>query len=144
MLTDGRTRPLHFGFATPVRPNALQRILYGNTLDEFVKIDVIAHKLLENLPRIPDILFVESPELVRVRRITRFAVAALLNSHSDAGESPNLSHVRFSVEESAEDNDQVASMVNSLSTSVNLTDPFGRVREALKEALKEASKKGKA
>jgi hypothetical protein len=107
MLTDSRTRPLHFGFATPIRPGTLQRLLYGGTLDEYIKVDVIANKLVNELPRVPDVIFVESPELVAVRRIVQFPVAALSRSHEVDGNA-NLSVVQFSTGENSSDHDQVA------------------------------------
>lgn len=144
MLTDSRTRPLHFGFATPIRPGTLQRLLYGNTLDEFIKVDVIGKKLVHEMPRVPDVMFVDSPELVSVRRITSFPVAALSRSQTDESKTSNLSVIQFSVGDFSEDHDRIAPLVNALETSVNLVDPFGRMREALKEALKEASKTGRS
>jgi hypothetical protein len=138
MLTDSRTRPLHFAFATPVKPGTLQKLLYGGTLDEFVKVDVIAKKLIAELPRVPDVLFVESPELVAVRRVSKNPVASLTPSQTDESGNNNLSVVRFSTGEYTEDHDRVAPLIDALETSANLLDPFARMRDALKEALKAA------
>jgi hypothetical protein len=61
LLTDNRARPLHFAFVQPVKPTKMQRILYGSTLDEQIKIDVITQKLWQGLPNPPDVLFVDAP-----------------------------------------------------------------------------------
>ena len=143
MLTDSRTRPLHFAFATPVRPTPLQKLLYGTTLDEYVRIDVIGKKLIPDLPRVPDVMFVETADSRAIRRVTPFPVAILSKSQ---GESPNtgaFSGVVFSTGDSRDDHEIVAPLISAIDGSINLLEPFGRMREALKEALKTAQKSEK-
>jgi hypothetical protein len=87
MMTDSRTRPLHFGFATPIRPGTIQRLLYGSTFEEYVKVDVISNKLIHELPHVPDVMFVENADLLAVRRVAAFPVVSLSRpvsvTHSD-------------------------------------------------------------
>src|SRR5581483_5911743 len=77
LLTDNRARPLHFSFVQPIKPTTMQRLLYGSTLDEFIKVDVIAQKLWQGLPNRPDVLFVDSPDLIAARRISGIPTAQL-------------------------------------------------------------------
>ena len=41
LITDATGRPLHFTYVSPVRPTTMQRLLYGKTLTEHTKVDVI-------------------------------------------------------------------------------------------------------
>ena len=136
MLTDFRARPLHFSFVSPVRPTRLQRILYGSTLNEHLKIDVIAGKLLKDIPQLPDVLFVDAPELLLVRRITE-SPTALLTKSSDSEPKPGkLSMLEYNTGSNIADQEIVGQILAALETVVDLIEPFTRMREALKEAIK--------
>ncbi|MFH1110836.1 MAG: hypothetical protein V1790_16810 [Planctomycetota bacterium] len=76
LVTDHRTRPLEFCYIAPIRPTAMQRLLYGRTLDEHVNVDVIAKRLLEGLSRVSDIIFVDSEVLLEARRLCSVPVAS--------------------------------------------------------------------
>jgi hypothetical protein len=143
MLTDSRTRPIHFGFATPIRPAKLQRLLYGNTLDEYVKIDIIAKRLLQEVPRAPHAIFVESSDLLSLRRITEYPIGFLSRSEGQQNGDSNASTAQVSTGDNYEDYDRVAPILSELDTSVDVLDPFARMKEALKEALQEAAKQGR-
>ncbi len=52
MVTDDRGVPLEFRASTPVRPSALHRTLYGESLWPFVEAELIAQRLVAEL-RIP-------------------------------------------------------------------------------------------
>lgn len=134
LVTDERTRPLHFAYVSPIRPTAMQRVLYGGTLGTHVRIDIIAHKLLaEGLTVFPTVVFVDADELVEARRISRWPVAALtLGPHDPT----SLSTLRYNTRDNTPDSNAVGRIVAALEESVNLLDPFARLREALKEALK--------
>ena len=91
MITDFRARPIHFSFVSPVRPTAIQKILFGSTLNSHVKIDVIAEKLLKNIPRVPDVLFVDDMEILAAKQIIKKPTACLKKSTSqDADPSIDL------------------------------------------------------
>ena len=77
LITDARGRPVEFAFVEPVRASQMQRILYGKTLEEHVRIDVIANKLLQGNSKLPDVIFGDADELLPVRRIVQVPVARL-------------------------------------------------------------------
>jgi hypothetical protein len=112
----------------------MQRVLYGGTLAAHVRIDIIAQKLLvEGLTVFPTVVFVETDELVEARRISRWPVAALSQGPHDPAA---LSTLRYHTRDNTADSNAVGRVVAALEGSVNLLDPFSRLREALKEALK--------
>ena len=68
LVTDATGHPLEFSYVDPIRPTRMQRILYGRLLEEHVKKDLIARKLLEGLAHKPDITFVDTDELLALQR----------------------------------------------------------------------------
>jgi len=136
MLTDSRVRPLHFGFVQPVRPSRMQRLLYGATLDEHVKVDVIASRLWQGCPKKPDVVFLGTPDLLPVRRLTSTPTAFLCKVPHDQNGAVNLSALRYDAGGNRGDWDAVGCVLAELETQVDLVEPFDRMREALKEAIK--------
>lgn len=47
-------------------PNELQRILYGGSLEVYLKTELIARTLLKKMEKNPDFIFVRDPELLEV------------------------------------------------------------------------------
>jgi len=136
MLTDGRTRPLHFGYVSPIKPTAMQRLLYGPTLREHLKIDVIANKLFDGLPQVPDVTFVDSSELLCARRLSAAPLALLARRDPGTAGSPNLSTVVYDTNDNADDREAIGSLIARLEPQVDLVEPFARMIEVLKEAIK--------
>jgi len=136
MLTDSRARPLHFSFVSPIRPTKIQRILYGPTLEEHLKVDVISKKLLKDLPYGPDVLLVDTEELVTVRRVAQVPTAFLTKPDEDEVEPGRLTALRYDTDGNIEDQEAVGQILASLETMIDLVEPFDRMREALKEAIK--------
>jgi len=135
-VTDYRARPLHFAFVSPIRPTRIQRILYGSTLEEHVKIDVISEKLLKDLPFLPDALFVDTKELLTIRRAVEIPTAFLSKSIESEDNPGRLTTLEYDTGSSLDDQDIVGRVLASLESYVDLVEPFARMREALKEAIK--------
>ncbi len=136
MVTDYRARPVHFSFVSPIRPTKIQRILYGSTLEEHVKIDVISEKLLKDLPVSPDVLFVDTQELLAVRRIVEMPTAFLSKSADGEDNPGRLTTLEYDTGSNMDDQDIVGRILASLESFVDLVEPFTRIREALREAIK--------
>jgi hypothetical protein len=136
MITDYRTRPLHFAYATPVRPSKIQKLLYGSTLDEHIKIDVISNKLLQGVPRVPDVLFVDTKELLTVRRLSKKPTAVLSKSTESPNDPSKLTMLQYDTGSNLSDQDAVGQLISGLENFIDLVEPFARMREAVKEAGK--------
>ncbi len=135
MITDFRTRPIHFSFASPVRPTVIQKILFGSTLTSHIKIDVIAHRLLSNIPQMPDVLFVDDAEILAAKHIIKKPTACLKKSTSHEGNPAKLSILDYATD-SSNDQETVGQIIANLENVTDLIEPFTRMRQALKEALK--------
>lgn len=139
LVTDGRTRPLHFGYVTPIRPTVLQRILYGKTLDGDVKINVIARKLIQDgLSQVPNVVFVDSETLIGARSVFGVPVARLWRRPVDAEVGVTISTYLYDTGGNTADERAVGRIVAELEQSIDLLDPFDRIQEALKEVLKDS------
>lgn len=134
LVTDSRGRPLDFAFVEPIRPSTMQKLLYGKTLDEHVRIDVIARKLLQGNSVRPDVVFVDTENLLVIRRIVDVPVA-WLNSN-DGSDTDDLSTLTYRTNEAHDDEAVVGQLLSQLEGQVDFIEPFSRVTEALKEALK--------
>jgi hypothetical protein len=136
LLTDGRTRPLHFAFVHPVRPTTIQKMLYGPTLNEHVRVDVILEKLLSGLPQKPHVIFVNDDNLLACRRITSCPVA-VLSRRPNGNDGASMSLVVYNTGKRDDDSERVGRYVAQLEacSSIDLTQPFERVLAALREAL---------
>lgn len=138
LITDARSRPLHFGYVAPVRPTPIQRLLYGGTLPEHVRVDVIAKKLFsDGVPVVPDVLFVDDRQLLAARRVFMIPTAVLERRPTGGDSSNSLSTVQYTVDQHSGDDDSVGRVLADLEQAIDLIEPFNRIREALKEALKE-------
>ena len=126
LLTDGRGRPLHFAYVSPIRPTRMQRLLYGATLDEHLKVDVITARLIADLPTRPHLVFVDMPDLLGAKRVTGIPTALLAKGEDGAG----VRHETING-----DQDTIGEVLKIVEGTFSVTEPFGRVREALKEVL---------
>lgn len=136
LLADYRARPQHFAFVQPVKPSKLQRILYGSTLDEYIKVDVIAQKLWQGLPKKPDVVFVDALDLIAARRVTRVPTAFIAMVADSETNPSSLSTLRYDIGDYADDQGPVGEIVVALEGACNLLEPFTRIRQALNECLK--------
>ena len=135
MITDFRARPIHFSFVSPVRPTAIQKILFGSTLNSHLKIDVIAQKLLSSIPRVPDVLFVDDMEILATQKIIKKPTACLKKSASQDADPTKLSILDYKAD-SNDDQEIIGQIIAHLENLVDIVEPFSRMRQALKEAIK--------
>jgi hypothetical protein len=63
LVADDFGLPVEFRHTLPVRPTKLQRALYGNSLDRYLRSAVITHRLLESVEHEPQVVLVDDPVL---------------------------------------------------------------------------------
>ena len=66
LLTQEQTVPLEFYLTDPLRPNPLQRLLYGAIFEEYLKFEVFGKPLLSNLSTQPEIVLVRESTLLHL------------------------------------------------------------------------------
>jgi hypothetical protein len=67
LVTDEHTHPLEFRVSGAIRPTNLQKILYGDTLIEYISNDLIGLPMLQALDNKPDIVLVREAEFLKLR-----------------------------------------------------------------------------
>ena len=64
LVTDEKGFPLEFQYTDPILPTKIQRILYGASLDKYLKVDVILDNLLKVLTNKVDFIVVEEDQML--------------------------------------------------------------------------------
>ncbi|TET82514.1 MAG: hypothetical protein E3J37_07140 [Anaerolineales bacterium] len=67
LVTDEHTHPLEFRVSGAFRPTSLQKILYGDTLNEYISNDLIGLPILKVLENKPDLVLVRDAEFLKLR-----------------------------------------------------------------------------
>ncbi len=136
LVTNHLGRPLEFQCTAPVKPNRTQEILYGPTLVTFLLAELIGRTLVEKVGVKPHLVLVERSDLLELRRHISLPVACLIE---DPGpEQPAVRLGRQSVvwqEEFAQDQSPIERGGSYITPDADLSEPFQRVRDALREAL---------
>lgn len=67
LITDEKTRPLEFRVSGAIRPTGLQKILYGDTLHEYICNELVGMPMLKSLETKPDLVLVRDSEFLKIR-----------------------------------------------------------------------------
>lgn len=145
LLTDLDTKPLEFRCTNPIRPTALQTVLYGDMLQRHMMVELIGVPLVTSIKTPPSAVLVEDAELLWLRskvavpvlRLTKesqIAVAesdggnsALLSSHSGQFEPVVVvAHKDF-----RSDVSDAMPLLTQVFNRFDLAEPFNRVAVAL-------------
>src|SRR5262249_50832359 len=117
--------PLEFRLSTPVQPNRVQQILYAETLEPYICGDLIGKTLVEKTGVPVRVVVTDTVPALDVRQRLEIPVALL---HS--GQAVRR-HMRFPGEEPV-----IGELLEKVKGSMDLAEPFQRIREALAEARK--------
>jgi hypothetical protein len=140
LITDLDTKPYEFRISSPVRPSNFQRTLYGNTLEEYMYVELISIPLIKELREEVDLIIITSPGLLRIR--PKISIPVALISESDIPSSENIdedkSHGKLLTITTHDDfpsEDLAArSLIVSIMQKRDLLEPFERIKIALGEA----------
>jgi hypothetical protein len=127
LLTDAQTRPLEFRVSGLVQPTALQRILYGKTLHQYICSEVLGVPLLRELESEPQILLLRDAAFFGLHGQVKAPL--LWVQVSEEGEITFQTHPK--VEDVLE---QQLSILPEALRGRDVLEPFSRVRAALEEA----------
>lgn len=156
-------RPLEFHCTAPVRPTRAQEILYGPTLRPYLYGEQIGRVLLERAAAAPLLVFTDVPAALSLRNLIGVPVVYV---HGETGDAPSGDQERlrldpahgevsrprsarmhaFAVggqqlavpESHREDESDVIRQWQPYAEEFDLSEPFGRIREAIEEARRGA------
>lgn len=147
LVTNVWGRPLEFRLSTAVQPNRVQQILYGRTMESYICADLIGKTLVEKTGTAAQLIITDREAALDLR----LHLPAPVIWHAPANDpgavalqklggevrpaqqdrSPLLCHPRFLADLAT-----VRSMLDRLDESLDLAEPFARIREAIGEARK--------
>jgi hypothetical protein len=137
LVTNAWGRPLEFRVSSAVQPNRVQQILYGGTLEDYLCGELIGRTLIEKSATPVQLVLTDGRPALSVR--LRLETPAAWVLPAGAVVPPDLATVRPAAEGRAAlaalpvDAARVPAVLAGLE-GLDLSEPFGRVREAVAEA----------
>jgi hypothetical protein len=141
LIVSSLGRPLEFHCTAPIQPSRAQRILYGPTLASYLLGEQICGALSGVAKLTPELILTDCEVALHARN--RFAVPMALVTSSERAESVaqpvagvfTIGLNQFQLPNGYEsEQHSVEEAVTLLAQRVELTEPFGRIREAIDEA----------
>jgi hypothetical protein len=127
LVTDALTRPLEFRVSGAVRPTNLQKVLYGDTLQEYISNDLLGLPLLQSLEVKPELVLVREAEFLKLR--SKVQMPVLWARATVDGQYVLQAFPGFEQEAEA-GRDALPRRLRGR----NIMEPFLRIRTALEEA----------
>lgn len=127
LVTDGLTRPLEFRVSGAIRPTSMQKVLYGDTLHEYICNDLVGLPMLELLEHKPELVLIRDAEFLKLR--PRLGVPVLWVRGTVDGQYVLQAYPGF--EQEAESGREA---LPRRLRGRNVMEPFMRIRNALEEA----------
>jgi len=145
LVTNSWGRPLEFRLSSAVQPNRVQQILYGTTLLEYLHADLIGKTLIEKTSTATHLLVTDCPAVLAIRDRLDLPVLLLLPRGDEpewdgkpltAHASPTTNGTLYQESRHEADVARIADLLAGVDASLDLAEPFGRIREAVGEARK--------
>lgn len=154
LVTDTLGIPLEFRATHPVKPTAIQRTLYGNTLEPHIGVSLCGRQLLKSSEQRPQLVFVNKEFLIDLREEVSIPIVfcreggqAVLVSDGEVERTPSvrveplgagLSPLIVSVHGLDSDIlDDVRGFIEKVTMNLDVLEPFKRISEALKVLSKQ-------
>ena len=139
-------RPLEFRLTSAVQPNRVQHILYAGTLESYICADLIGKTLVDKAAVSVQLILTDCVHVLDLRQRIEMPVVWLASKEHGAanGEGPGLEvrqaadgqgpifcHLRYSGDVAL-----IRELLDRLDGSLDLAEPFARIRDAMTEARK--------
>lgn len=152
LVTDIRGIPVDFRYTDPVKPKRLERILYGNALDTYLKEELILESLLDSVEVNPQLWICLDEEILNPLKTNAKVKAVLLSpSNHEPLEAPghieNTSEantfllqadeagaplkLKFPSDTRPDEMKLSAAILIDSAKSMDLLEPFSRIQKAL-------------
>lgn len=134
LVTNAWGRPLEFRLTSAVQPNRVQTILYGPALPGFLAGELIGKTLVDKSTTPLRWIVTDSPNALDLRPLVSVPVALLTAQPPETG-VVSVGNRLFVPDRFADDVPVIADLI-AQSPSLDLSEPFQRVRDAIVEARK--------
>jgi hypothetical protein len=135
LVIDTVSRPYEFRVTSPIKPNQLQKILYGKSLVEYMYGELICSPLLKQLKEPVTISVCRDDHLLVARPNLRFPLISIgkQNLGTDATSGIRINtHKNFSGEQA-----HAEVLLNTMMQQIDLFEPFDRIKLAVSEVHKQ-------
>lgn len=139
MVTDPYAIPVEFKYSEPIKPTGLQKILYGNSIEKYLLVDVIAKKLLQNIEEKPKFILIEDSRLLDIQFKMPIIYISMPTKKSD--ESNEVKIREELSKEKLESGYEIiyngtltsddTKWLERISDEIEIMEPFHRLKEAL-------------
>lgn len=141
LVTNGWGRPLEFRLTSAVQPNKVQSVLYGPGLDSYIHCELIGKTLIEKTSTQPLLVVTDNQSALSLRNFVNVPVLSVSQEKDQPPgfQSLSLNHARcrgsiFYPAQFQADLPTIEQRLNTIDQSVDLLEPFARIREAMTEA----------
>jgi hypothetical protein len=147
LLTDSETKPLEFRCTNPIRPTPLQNMLYGDTIEQYIAVELIGKPLFNAASEKPDVILVKEPDFLDLRPkinipVLQFIKEAEINASETRGNFQKFVSSSGKFEpivirtnsQFPEDKEISKDLLANIFNRYDLTEPFARIVTALDQA----------
>ena len=152
LITDTRGIPVEFVRTDPLRPDALERILYGESFGAYAKQKLILENLLDAVGNDPKLWLCNDDEILEpLHKISRITTLMLEESphvpldaqgHVETSAEPNVYlfqvyrngaplRAEFPEDTRSDEIEQSAGILTEAGLSMNVLEPFTRLQKAI-------------
>jgi hypothetical protein len=147
LVTNQWGRPLEFRLSTAVQPNRVQQILYGGTLRPYICGDLIGKTLVDKTSAPAQLIFTDTESALDLRLRVECPVAWVTPAGILPGPEAAGTHATLCVQRAAhgavfhhsgfpQDAIFIREVMDRFDGSLDLNEPFARIREAINEGRK--------
>ncbi|HOO32016.1 MAG TPA: hypothetical protein PK466_03135 [Thermotogota bacterium] len=144
MITDPYAIPVEFKYSEPIKPTGLQKILYGNSIEKYLMVDVIAKKLLQNIQEKPKYILLDDSRLLDLQG----KAPTIYITNSSMGDEGASERVREELQKETLNTgytiifngtlmSEDIKLLERISDEIDILEPFHRLKEALKYVCSE-------
>ncbi len=135
MVTNELGIPQEFKYTDPIVPTALQKIIYGNSLEFYLHTEIIAKSLVQKLENKPEVIFVDETKLLFDKSIVFISLLPQTVQEKKEGNEAIINlegkTVRVMLTENSVIDDRLIDKIRELGTQMDIFEPLSRVRKAL-------------
>jgi len=151
LVSDEKGFPLEFQYTDPISPTKLQKVLYGNSLEKYLKVDVILDNLLNVLSNKVDLIIVKDEQLLDAQNAKATVIRVVETNMGEVNEKEEIEKVKddeyiyqysktaqpirvtFKNKISEEDQEfsKISTIIKQLGRNIDITEPLERVQKSI-------------
>ncbi|MFN3692348.1 MAG: hypothetical protein ACK4R7_05610 [Fervidobacterium sp.] len=127
--------PVEFRYSEPISPTKLQQIIYGNSLEYYLHVEIIAKGLVQKLENKPEVILVQDPALLFDKNIILLNILpqSVSEKREDNEAIINVNNVslRITFMEGTKIEESLLKIITEYASKIDILEPFERIEKAL-------------